>query len=143
MDFTLGGRAEMDSDDWQTLREINRLTRMLLSHADVLPEGLAGMLRSYAPELACVLSEDRVGLGSKSSERWKRVGGTAARDALASRMGRSITDGEWPAGKRLDYPPDDWYCKSETRETIIGALQLLAVRGELAVRCGTYYVEVT
>jgi hypothetical protein len=129
----------MNGDDWQALREIDRHTRMLLSYAEVLPEGLAAMLRSYASELAGV----QAGLDSESSRRWKRAGGLAARDALASRMGRSIADGEWPAGKRLGWPPDAWYCAYERGETILGALQLLALRGELAVRCGTYYVEVT
>ena len=133
----------VNGDDWQALRDINCYTLALLSHVDVLPEGLAVMLRSYASELADVLPEGQAELNSESSERWKRVGDRAACDALASRMGRSITDGEWTAGKRLDCPPGDWYCVNETHETILRALQLLAVRGELAVRCGTHYVEVT
>jgi hypothetical protein len=131
----------MNGDDWHALREIDRHTRALLSYAEILPEGLAAMLRSYASELAGVLPEGQAGLDGESSGRWRRAGGLAAHDALASRMGRSITDGEWQAGKRLDWPPDAWYCAYERGETIIGALQLLTVRGELAVRCGTYYVE--
>jgi hypothetical protein len=140
--LTLGSWREMNGDDWQALRDINRCAWALLSHAGVLPEGLAAMLQSYASELAGVLPEGRAELGNESSERWERVGDPVARDALASRMGRSITDGEWPAGKRLDCPPGDWYCVNETRATILRALQLLAVRGELAVRFGTYYVEI-
>jgi hypothetical protein len=132
----------MNGGDWQALREISSLTRTLLSYAGVLPEGLAAMLQSYASELAGVLPEGKAELGKESSERWERAGDPAARDALANRMGRSITDGEWPAGKRLDCLPGDWYCVNQTRQTIMRALQLLAVRGELAVRYGTYYVKV-
>jgi hypothetical protein len=131
----------MNGDDWQALRETNSRTQALLSHAGLLPEGLAAMLRSYASELAGVLPEGRAEPGQPSG-RWERSGDPAARDALASRMGRSITDGEWLAGQRLDCPPGDWYCVNETCETIMRALQLLAVRGELAVRNGAYYVEV-
>jgi hypothetical protein len=132
----------MNSDDWQALRDINCRTLALLSHVAVLPEGLAVMLRSYASELAGVLPEDHAKLDNKSPERWERVGDSSASDALASRVGRAISDGEWLAGERLDCPPGDWYCVNERRETVVRALQLLAARGELAVRYGAYYVEV-
>jgi hypothetical protein len=120
----------MNGDDWQALRDIRSFAQGLLSHAGLLPEGLAAMLRSYELELESALPG-----------RWEGVGNPAAYGLLANRMGQSIADGEWPAGRRLDDILRDWYCVSETPQTIMSALQLLTARGELTLRCGTYYVR--
>jgi hypothetical protein len=88
------------------------------------------MLREYAS-----------GLDRYSSGRWDGLGSLArCDDGLAQCIGRSIADGEWPAGARLDQSLDKWYFRAHPRENVEGALRLLALRGEIDLRNGLYYV---
>ena len=120
----------MNGDDAQALRDLKYFTSRLLEHAGVLPPDLAVMLKEYDLELH-----------GDSPDRWTSVGGVSQYDRLAHRIGQSITDGEWPPGACLDWPINKWYCCNETRESVMSALRLLAVRGELTLKCGNYYVR--
>lgn len=119
----------MNGNDAQTFRDTRYFLGRLLGHADMLPPGLATMLRRYESQL-----------DSASPGTWSGIGNAAQYDALARRISQSITDGELAAGKRLDFSADNWYCWAQTRENVMGALRLLAVRGELDLRDGMYYV---
>ena len=59
---------------------------------------------------------------------------------LARRIGQSLADGEWLPGVHLDWPLNGRYGWEHTRETVLKALQLLAIRGELVLKGGKYYV---
>ena len=120
----------MNGDDAQALRELKYFTSRLLEHAGVLPPDLAVMLKEYDLELH-----------NDSPDRWTSVGGVSQYDRLAHRIGQSITDGEWSPGTRLDWSRDKQYCWVQTRENVMSALQLLAIRGELTLKCGNYYVR--
>jgi hypothetical protein len=120
----------MNEDDAQALRDIKYFTSRLLEYAGVHPPDLAVMLKEYELEL-----------GNASLERWASAGNPSRYDDLAARIGRSITDGEWPPGTCLDWSRDKEYCWVQTRENVMSALQLLAVRGELTLKCGNYYVR--
>ena len=120
----------MNGDDAQALRDLKYFTSRLLEHAGVLPPDLEVMLKEYDLELH-----------NDSLDRWTSVGGVSQYDRLAHRIGQSITDGEWPPGARLDWPINTWYCCNKTRENVMSALRLLAVRGELTLKCGNYYVR--
>jgi len=120
----------MNGNDAQTLRDIGHFMNRLLEHAEWLPQELVAMLREYASEL-----------GKYSPGRWNGIGDPTQYDRLAQYIGRSIADREWSAGARLDHSLDAWYFRAQPRENVEGALQLLAVRGELDLRNGMYYVR--
>jgi len=120
----------MDGDDAQTLRDVRYFTSRLLLHAGILPSDLAAMLQEYEAEL------DNASLG-----RWASMGNPAQYDDLAQQIARSITDGELLPGTRLDWSLNRRYCWAQTRENVMSALQLLAVRGELVLKSGKYYVR--
>jgi hypothetical protein len=119
----------MNPDDAQTLRDIKHFTRELLTYADLLPPDLAAMLRDYESDLH-----------SSPSDRWDGIGSPVQYDNLAHRIGQGITDGECPEGKRMDSYPGNWYTWAQRHDNVEKALQLLAARGELTPRCGTFYV---
>ena len=102
----------------------------VLEHAGVLPADLALMLKEYELEL-----------DNASLERWVSMGNPSQYDDLAARIGRAIANGEWPPGTRLDWSRDKQYCWAQTRENVMRALQLLAVRGELTLKDGNFYVR--
>jgi hypothetical protein len=120
----------MDGNDAQAWRDIRHFTDRLLDHAEFLPPELAAMLGEYASEM-----------GRGSPGRWDSIGNFAQYGNLARYIGQSIADGEWPVGTRLDRPLDIWYCRVQSRENLEDALQLLAVRGELDLKNGMYYVR--
>jgi hypothetical protein len=120
----------MNDDDAQAWRDTRYFTSRLLFHAGVLPPDLAAMLQKYVSEL-----------DDTSPGRWDSIGNPAQYNDLARRISQQITDGEWPPGKCLDSSLDKRYCWAETRENVLSALQLLAVRGELVLKCGDYYVK--
>ena len=120
----------MNGDDAQALRDITYFTRRLLEHSGVLPADLALMLKEYELEL-----------DNASLERWASMGNPFQYDDLAARIGRAIADGEWPPGTCLDWSRDKRYCWTQTRENVMRALQLLAVRGELTLKDGNFYVR--
>jgi hypothetical protein len=119
----------MDAEDAQTLRDVRYFTSRLLLHAGILPSDLVAMLEDYKSEL------DHASLG-----RWASMGDPAQYADLARRIGQSITDGEWLPGVHLDWPLNRRYGWDQTRETVMKALQLLAIRGELVLKGGKYYV---
>jgi hypothetical protein len=120
----------MNANDAQTWRDISFFTKKLLLHTKVLPPDLIAMLSEYESEL-----------DSASPGRWDGVGGTAQYEDLAQHISQSIADGEIPSGTRLEWPLDYWYCRAQTRENIMNALRILAVRGELDRQCEIYYVR--
>lgn len=120
----------MNNNDAQTWRDVKYFTSRLLLHAGVLPGDLAAMLQVYESEL-----------GNASPGRWAGLGTPSQYEHLAGQIGQSITDGEWPPGTCLDWSLDKRYCWAQTREKVMGALELLAVRGELVQKCGKYYVR--
>jgi hypothetical protein len=120
----------MIDNDAQTWRDIRYFTSRLLFHAGVLPPDLSAMLQEYQSEL-----------DNASPGRWASIGSPSRYDDLARRISQSITDVEWPPGTCLDWSLDKRYCWAETRENVMSALQLLAVRGELVLKCGEYYVR--
>jgi hypothetical protein len=121
----------MTVDDDMMLRELKAFTGELLKYADVLPPVVAVMLRGYESELY-----------DSPRERWSGgIGSPARYGDLARLIERDITDGEIPAGRRLDCSLKFWYARAERRDTVEKALHLLAARGELIpVYDGTYYV---
>jgi hypothetical protein len=120
----------MNSDDAQTLRDISYFTGELLKHADVLPPDLVAMLRNYESEL-----------NDSPPGRWQDIGDPGQYDRLAQRIGQSITDGEWPKDRCLNSSVDNWYTWGEKLGNAEKALRLLAVRGDLVLRCGMYYTR--
>jgi hypothetical protein len=120
----------MNDNDAQAWRDTRYFTSRLLLHFGVLPPDLTMMLQEFESELA-----------SASPGRWDGIGNPAQHDDLAGRISQQITDGEWSPGTCLDWSRDKRYCWAETRENVMSALQLLAVRGELALKRGNYYVK--
>jgi hypothetical protein len=120
----------MSPDDAQTLRDMRRFTHELLTYADVLPAGLAAMLRDYEPELY-----------RSPPGRWVGIGDVGQSEPLAVGIGQRLTDGEWPEGTRLDASAGHWYAWGASRATVGRTLRLLAARGELALRDGMYYTR--
>jgi hypothetical protein len=121
---------QMNGNDAQTLRDLRFFTDRLLTHAELLPQELAAMLLEYASEL-----------GKDSPGRWDGMGNHAQYANLARYISQSIADEQWPAGARLDFSPDPWYCRAQPRENVEGALRLLAVQGEIDLKNGMYYVR--
>lgn len=120
----------MNGDDEQVMRDITRFAGRLLEYAGWLPPDLAAMLRGYESAL-----------GTCSPGRWEGIGSPGRHDDLAQRIGQAVTDGEWPAGTVLDCGLGKWYCWGQTLQNAEQALRFLAVRGELDLRHGTYYVR--
>lgn len=120
----------MNEGDAQMLRDISYFTKKLLDHAELLPPELEAMLREYESEL-----------GKYSPGRWDGIADRVQYDDLAQNIGQSIADGEWSVGMLLDCSLDKWYCRGRTRKDVEGALQLLAVRGELDLKDGMYHVR--
>jgi hypothetical protein len=120
----------VDADDAQTLRDVRYFTNKLLLHAGILPSDLVAMLQEYESEL-----------NNASPGRWTRAGNPARYTDLARRIGQSITDGEWLPGTQLGWFLNRRYGWDQTCETVMNALQLLANRGELVLKCGKYYVR--
>lgn len=120
----------MNGNDAQALRDIRYFANGLLVHADVLPLDLAVMLQTYKSELE-----------NTAPGRWNGIGDPAQYDDLAFHIGQSIADGEWAPGACLDASLDKPYCWATTSENVMSALRLLAIRGELMVEFGRYYVR--
>jgi hypothetical protein len=126
----------MNGNDAQTLRDIRHFTSSLLERAEWLPQELAAMLREYASEL-----------GKGPSRRWDGIGDPAQYAGVAHHIGQSIADGKSSAGACLDHSLDTdrsldtWYFRAHPRKNVEGALQLLAVRGELDLKNGMHYVR--
>jgi hypothetical protein len=121
----------MKISDRETAERVTWMTEMLLSYGGhALPVGLRAALREYKSAL----------MVECASQRWARTGHATRYGRLADLIGQQIADGEWRTGERL---PSDSYLAArhaEKRETVQHALYVLAVRGQLALERGAYYV---
>ena len=117
--------------DLQTAERITWMTEMLLSHGrHALPVGLTAALREYKSAL----------LAECAAEKWARPRHPTRYGRLADLIAQQITDGEWKPGQRM---PSDRYLAqrhSVKPDTVGRALYVLAVRGQLALETGSYYV---
>jgi hypothetical protein len=121
----------MKVPDRETAHRITWMTEMLLSHGGhTLPDGIRAALREYKPAL----------LAACASEKWARTGLPTRYGKLADLIGQQITDGIWKPGERM---PSTGYLAArhdEKEDTVSNALYVLAVRGQLALETGSYYV---
>jgi hypothetical protein len=121
----------MKVPDRETAHRITWMTEMLLSRGGpALPVGLRAALREYKSAL----------LAECASEQWARTGHPTRYGRLADLIGQQITDGEWKTGERM--PSDRHLAErhAEKPDTVGRALYILAVRGQLALETGSYYV---
>ncbi len=118
----------LSGEDEQTLCDIANRVERLLEYHSVLPAVLVAMLRDYLPEL-----RDMTG------GRWEGVGILSQCFHLSDKIAQHITDGKWAAGDRVYSDP--YYLSRAPRQTLCRAMQVLAARGEVAVRHDGYYVR--
>lgn len=125
----------MNAEDELALRAITGRVWRILRHRAVLPAALAAMLQDYLTDL-----------DSTADARWAGIGDPARHAHLAGIIAQHIADGEWAPGDRVDgrtcgAPSPAWYFINERPETIRRAMQLLAARGDVAVRYDRYYAR--
>jgi hypothetical protein len=121
----------MEIPDRETAHHITWLTDGLLSDGGyALPSGLAAVLREYKSAL----------LAGCANEKWARTGQRTRYGRLADLIGQQIAAGEWKPGQRMPYSGCLGPRYGEKRETAERALHILAVRGQLALDGGAYYV---
>ena len=117
--------------DRETAERITWMIEMLISHGrHALPVGLTAALREYKSAL----------LAACATEKWARTGHPTRYGRLADLIGQQIADGEWKTGQRM---PSHRHLAEKHREqqgTARNALHILAVRGQLALEAGSYYV---
>jgi hypothetical protein len=121
----------MKIPDRETARYITWIIDGLLSYGgSALPVGLMVALREYKSAL----------LAGCAQERWARTGQRTRYGILADLIGQQIMNGEWRPGERL--PSVDCFTArhAEKRETVLRAMHILAVRGQLALEFGSYYI---
>jgi hypothetical protein len=121
----------MKIPDRETARIIIHMADMLLSSGGyALPAGLAAALREYKSGL----------LAECAGEKWACVGYPTNYGILADLIGQQITESNWKPGERM--PSADylaaWY--GAKYDTVLRAMHVLAVRGQLALENGSYYV---
>jgi hypothetical protein len=121
----------MKIPDRETAHRITWMTEMLISHGGhALPVGLTATLREYKSAL----------LAACASEKWARIGHPTRYGRLADLIGQQIADGEWKPGQRM---PSNRYLAerhSVKPDTVGNALYVLAIRGQLGLETGSYYV---
>jgi hypothetical protein len=121
----------MKIPDRETAHRITWMTDMLLSHGGHgLPMGLVAALREYKSAL----------LAECANEKWARAGFATRYGRLADLIGQQITDGEWKPGERVPSAERFAVRYGEKSDTVGNALHILAVRGQLALEDGSYYV---
>ena len=121
----------MNVPDRETAHSITWMTEMLLSHGGhALPDGIRAALREYKFAL----------LAACASEKWARPGLTTRYGKLADLIGQQITDGTWKPGERMPSTRHLATRHNEKENTVSNALYVLAVRGQLALETGSYYV---
>jgi hypothetical protein len=117
--------------DRETAERITWMTEMLLSHGGhTLPAGLTAALREYKSAL----------LAECATEKWARTGQPTRYGRLADLIGQQIADGEWKPGERIPSFGRLAAKHGEKPDTARNALHVLAVRGQLALETGSYYV---
>lgn len=121
----------MKTTDRETAERATWLTEMLLSHGGhALPAGLRAALREYKSAF----------LAECSGQKWARTGYPTRYGRIADLIGQQVTDGQWKPGQRM--PSADYLAArhAEKPETVGHAFYVLAVRGQLALENGAYYV---
>jgi hypothetical protein len=120
----------MKIPDRETARHITWVTDGLLSYGIALPTGLMVALREYKSAM----------LAECAKKDWARTGQRTRYGILADLIGQQIINGEWASGARM--PSADCFAArhSEKPETVDRAMHILAVRGQLALEFGSYYV---
>jgi hypothetical protein len=119
----------MSGADEQTLRDIALRVMLLLKWEAVLPAGLVAMLSGYRLELA-----------GRPGGRWEGAGDPSRALHLAERLGQAFAEGRWKPGQRV-YDEHYDYRLAEPHPVLHRALQVLAVRGEVAIQPDGYYVR--
>jgi hypothetical protein len=115
----------------ETARTIIHMTDMLLlSGGDTLPAGLTVALREYKSAL----------LAECAGEKWARIGYPTRYGITADIIGQQLADGKWKPGERM--PSIDYFAAVHgvKYNTAASAMHVLAVRGQLALENGSYYV---
>jgi DNA-binding FadR family transcriptional regulator len=121
----------MKIPDRETARHIIWITDGLLSYGgNALPVGLMAALREYKSAL----------LEGCAQEHWARTGQRTRYGILADLIGQQIMNGEWGPGERMPSASCLAARHAEKRETADRAMHILAVRGQLALEFGSYYV---
>ena len=121
----------MNVPDLETARRITWMTEMLLSHGGhAMPVGLTAALREYKSAL----------LAECATEKWARPGHPTRYGRLADLIAQQIADGLWKPGQRM--PSDRYFAEKHVMKpaTVGRALYVLAVRGQMALETGSYYV---
>jgi hypothetical protein len=121
----------MKVPDRETAHRITWMTEMLLCHGGhVLPAGLRAALREYKRAL----------LAGCAGQQWARTGLATRYGKVADLIVQQITEGQWKPGHRM--PSADYLAaaRAEKPDTVTRALYILAVRGQLALENGAYYV---
>jgi len=117
--------------DRQTAERITWMTDMLISRGGhALPVGLTAALREYKSAL----------LAACANEKWARTGHPTRYGRLADLIGQQIADGEWKPGQRMPSNRHLADSHDQKQDTVRNALHILAVRGQLALETGSYYV---
>jgi hypothetical protein len=119
----------MSGADVQTLRDITYRVDRLVEFGAVLPDGLMAMLEGY-----------RLELPYRAGGRWEGAGDPSRALDLAERLGWAIAEGRWKPGERV-YDEDYDYRLAEPHAILGRAMQVLAARGEVAIRLDGYYVR--
>jgi hypothetical protein len=120
----------MNVPDRETAQRITWMAEMLLSHGHALPAGLTAALREYKSAL----------LAACADEKWAGPGHPTRYGRLADLIGQRIAEGEWKPGQRM---PSDRHLAQRHAvkpDTVRRAFYVLAVRGQLALETGSYYV---
>jgi DNA-binding transcriptional regulator YhcF (GntR family) len=121
----------MNVPDREAAHTITWMTEMQLSHGGhALPAGLSAALREYKSAL----------LAACTSEKWARPGHPTRYGRLADLIGQQIADGERKPGERMPSSGHLATRHGEKKDTVTRALHILAVRGQLALETGSYYV---
>ena len=117
--------------DLENAERITWMTEMLLSHGGhALPVGLTAALREYKSAL----------FAGCTGEKWARPGHPTRYGRLADLIAQQIADGLWKPGQRM--PSDRYLAEKHAVKpaTVRRALYVLAVRGQMALETGSYYV---
>lgn len=121
----------MKVPDRDTAQRVTWVTEMLLSYGGhAMPVGLRAALREYKSALLAACAE----------EKWARARHPGRYGRLADLIAQQVEDGEWKPGQRMPSPAHLAKMHDVNPDTARRALFVLAVRGQLALEAGSYYV---